>query len=567
MTVSWIITEGALFDYSYSWTGHGNAAMFANSQSVRVTTSFFFGPTTYSTDQTTTGTLYTSTIRTSQTTAKTTTTAFVTDLPSVWVEYPEEALIYATRPSASWNNAASTIATFAASTTATITRTTQVTTSLLSTTSAATFLEPVPYIPAGLGWGYSGFCPTVYAWTSAAGWQQEEISDSATRPVTEAQLAFSGRATVYPHDEYYQVASASGNSGFSFATATWQSQALSWTRQTTTAATSSRASGGGASPITRSTQTYTKSIHTTQSSSALFLANDTHRQLTINGSNVPNTLTQSVWWASTELVQTTYADDSTTRGGSTTTTKAASTVATRGDSPLIAGASAQIAALSFFEGPRRLRGVLQFGKYNQFATHNAGFATNTTQAGGAAISHASQSFVLPPQSFSTAMLQRGITAPIPNQTRSRTSSNSTTSWSLGAGALTITTSSTNSTTFGTTTSSYDLAVDSNTLWTSGSSGLDVQGFTQTYYLAYLAAGGGFPTQSFFKGGGLFTATQGTNEFTGSALTGGSAVTAIAPLPHFEARFFPLLLTPDQPIGTSNFYFPAGLQTLGFPLTA
>lgn len=562
MIVSWVITNGALFDWSYS-SSNLEGTISANSDIISGT-DIFASPSTFTITKQP-HTLYTSTIATRTTSAKISTTSFVITAPEGLEELYDE--IYETRLSASWNSSDSSIATFAASTTATVTRTTQVTTSVLSTESTSTFLAPVTYWPRAIGgafgWDFGAFCPTVYAWTSAAGWQQEEISDSATRPVTEAELAFSGRATVYPIDEYYQVASASGNSGFSFETATWQSQTLSWTRQTTTAATSTRHSGGGASQITRSTQTYTKSIHTTQSSSALFLANDTHRQLTINGSNVPNTLTQSVWWASTELVQTTYADGSTTRGGSTTTTKAVSTVATRGDYPIVAGAAAQVPALSFFAGPKRLRKVLQFGKYNQFATHNAGFAANTTQAGGAAISHANQSFVLPPQSFATAMFQRGITAPLPNQTRSRTSSNSTTSWSMGAGALTITTSSTNSTTFGSTTSSYALDVDSNTLWTSGSSGLDVQGFTQTYYLAYLAAGGGFPTQSFFAGGGLFTATQGTNEFTASDAIGGSAVTAIAPLPHFEARFTGV----DQPIGTSNFYFPDGLETLGFPLTA
>jgi hypothetical protein len=566
MTVSWIITEGALFDYSYSWTGGGNAAMFANSQSVRVTTSFFFGPTTYSTDQTTTGTLYTSTIRTSQTTAKTTTTAFVTDLPSVWVEYPEEALIYATRPSASWNNAASSIATFAASTTATVTRTTQVTTSILSTASASTFLEPVPYIPAGLGWGYSGFCPTVYAWSSAAGWQNEEVFETASQPVTNAELSFSGQVTVYPPTGNFQPPSAGGNSGFSFISATLQNQSLTWTRQTTTAATSTRASGGGAAAITRTTQTYTKSIHTTQSSSSAFLAVHTHRQATINGVTIPNTLTQSSWHASTQLVATTFADSKTTHGGSTTTTRLVSTVVTVDATPLIAGASAEVPSVSFMVRSPTLRGVLQFGKYQQFLTHNAGYATNTTQPGGAVLSHAAQSFVLPPQSFSTVMLQRGITAPAPNQTRSRTSSNSTTSWSLGFGKLTITTSSTNSATFGTTTSSYALAVDSDTLWTSSSNGLDLEGFTQSYYLAYLAAGGNPPTESFFAGGGAFTATQGTSEFTGSTVSAGSNVTAFAPLPHFEARTKdPFAILP--PIATSAFYFTPGIQTIGFPLTA
>jgi hypothetical protein len=209
---------------------------------------------------------------------------------------------------------------------------------------------------------------------------------------------------------------------------------------------------------------------------------------------------------------------------------------------------------------------LQFGKYQQFLTHNAGYATNTTQPGGAVLSHAAQSFVLPLQSFSTVMLQRGITAPAPNQTRSRTSSNSTTSWSLGFGKLTITTSSTNSSTFGTTTSSYALAVDSNTLWTSSSSALDVQGFSQTYYLAYLAAGGNLPTESFFAGGGAFTATQGTSQFTGSTVSAGSNVTAFAPLPHFEARTKdPFAILP--PISTSALFFLPNIQTVGFPLTA
>ena len=279
--------------------------------------------------------------------------------------------------------------------------------------------------------------------------------------------------------------------------------------------------------------------------------------------NIANTLTQPSWWQSTELLATTFADSKTTRNGSTTTTKLASTAATVDAHPLIANAAGRVPAAPFFYGNYRLRSALQFGKYQQFATHDAGFATNTTQAGGAAMSHADQSFVLPPQSFATAMLQRGITAPIPNQTRSRTSSNSTTSWSLGVGALTITTSSTNSSTFGSTTSSYSLAVDSNTLWTSSSSGLDVQGFTQTYYLAYLAAGGSLPTQSFFAGGGAFTATQGSSEFTGSSVSVGTGVTAFAPLPHFEARTLPL----DRPLATSAFYFPPGIQTVGFPLTA
>jgi hypothetical protein len=551
MTASWTITEGAVWDWTYSsFAGNGNTpgdnTVFGNTSSAQtVRVEGTGGPTsltTFTEEASETGTFYTSTIITTETTIRTTTQTI-----------DEGEGIFATVPSASWDADESSIDIFEASVAATASISISTESNILTTVSAGTYLKPLDiplWIDApGVGDNFL-YAPTVYAWTSAAGYSQPTATDETSLPSV-AELSYSGQATAFPPPDIFQIPSTSLYQSTGV-TETWQSESLTWTRQTQTATTLTRAVAGA--PITRSTQEYQTTLNTTRTSSGVFVVTHAYNQ-----GNVDDTISWASWWQSTALAETIYIDSNQTLTGSTTTTVLVSSAAKTFLNRLDENQAGQQPLAPFERSFSALRGVLSRGSYSHFYTGNAGFATNPTQEPQAALSHAAQSFVLPAQSFQTVLLQRGVTAPRPNQTRSSTSSNSTTLWSLGFSALTLTTISSNQTTTESTTSSYALSAAGPTLWSSSSRSIGSTVFT--------AAGGAYPSNSFFAGGGLFTATAGASEFTGTAITAGTNATAFQALPHFvpeTGNASVVTVAPLLPTVAEGFL---GLRKLGFPLTA
>jgi hypothetical protein len=446
---------------------------------------------------------------------------------------------------------------------------------VLSTQSAGTYLAPFPppvsafqffgLIPPTewLGMDRSpAYAPTVVAWSSAAGYTHPlaQSTDTATSLPSAAIMAFSGQITLPPASGVYNVANVDENEyedpDYGPTSEIYQSEPITWTEQAYAESTLTiPVIEFPIVEITRSTATVVENVATTITSSSIFESIRFFQSTgTANGlitSSCPS------WWESTLTTAATYVDVTATRGGSSTTTKLTS--------------SSYSSTVSLFDDDfqgqlplekvaNKKRGELQFGNYSHFYTQNAGAALNTTQEGRAVISDAGQSFPIPPQSFSTALLQRGVTAPMPFQTRSTTSSNSTTSWSLGFTALTITTLSSNSTTRRSTTSSYDLSAGGPTIWASSSRFIDES-------TAFAAAGGHYATNSTFVGGGLFTATANGSEFTGSVVSVGTDASAFQPLPHFV----PVLGEPSVATFAPAIQIVAGgalnLSRIGWPLTA
>lgn len=548
MIVTWTITESAVWDWTYSSfesnAGGLNNTVQGNSLTAATTSVTDTGAGTELTvlydSASDTGTYYTSTTSEVATTIRTTTTSYDTD-----------AGISQNIFSASYDPAASQIVTFHEPTTATVTASSNVSSTVLSTASSGTYLKPLGFpIWLDVDLGDDAYAPTVVAWSSAAGYSQPAATNATSLPGT-ATLAFAGQTTLYPATDMFQIPSATDGGSPTSITETWQSQTITWTRSTQTAATFT----GEllyAPAITNDTETYQSTVYSTRTTSSVFLKQHTYRDF-----SVPATSSWPSWWESTTLAASTFVDSESTVSGHGTTTVLVSSAAKSSINILQENQAGQQPLAAFETSVSLLRGALGFGAYSHFYSQNAGYALNATQSAGAAISPASQSFPLPAQSFATVLLQRGVSAPLPFQTRSSTSSNSTTSWSLGATALTITTSSTNSTTYGSTSSSYALSVAPPTLWTSSSRAIQSTSYT--------AAGGNYGNNSLFVAGGLFTATEGTSEFTATAITAGTNATAVQPLPHFSPELgAPSAATYQQGVSTSAV---GGLPVVAFPLTA
>lgn len=555
MIVTWTITEGAVWDWTYSsFTGAGTdigdmtvSGDTSYAETIRVVSKDMGTDpptTTLTTDVTAadqTSTFYTSTVVTLETTIRTTSTVF--DEENGWFQ---------NRPSASYNEEASAIVVFDQPTTAVSTTQSLAFTELLSTISAGTYIKPLD-LPAWLdvNVGDGAYAPTVAAWSSAVGFSQPVVNNTTYLPSV-AVLQFSGRTTVFPFAETFQIPSATDDGDPTTVTQTWQSAAITWTEQVQTATTLTRAAAG--SPITRSLQSYTALINSSRTSSSVFARLFTYKAATANFNK-----SWSSWWTSTTLTNHTYVVANLTTAGFTSTTRRVSSAATTFIN-LLGENKAGKQPLAVFEmSSSALRGNLQFGNYSHFYTQNAGLALEPAQEGRAALSDAGQAFPLPPQSFSTVFLQRGVTAPGPFQTRSRTSSNSTTSWSLGMSALTVATRSSNSTTQGGDSATYGLSAVGPTIWSASSQAIGGG--------AHTVAGGHYATNSLFVGGGLFTATSGSNEFTGTHVTVGTGATAFQPLPHFVPEIgYASVQTLATPVPTSEVGF-FGVRTLGYPLTA
>lgn len=550
MIVTWTITEGAVWDWTYSSfasnLGALNNTVEGNTLTAKTISVTDTGGSTQLTtlyaSASETGTYYTSTTSEVATTVRTTTTTF-----------DVENGIFAEVLSASYDINASTIVTFYESTSATMTTASDVSSTVLSTVSDGTYLKPLNVVSwADIPFEFGEYCPTVVAWSSAAGYSQPSATNATSLPSAVA-LAFSGQTTIYPVADIFQIPSATDDGSPTGVTETWQSEAITWTRSTQTAATFT----GEllfAPAITNATESYQDTVLSTRTSSAWFVKQETYESY-----GVPATASWSSWWQSTVLTDQTFVASDSTVAGSTTTTIFVSSAMRTFVNILAPNQSAQQPLAAFEVSKSALRGTLRFGSYSHFYTQNAGYALYATELPGVVLSDAGESFPLPAQSFATVLLQRGVSAPLPFQTRSRTSVNRTTSWSLGATALTITTSSTDSTTSSSTSSIYALRVASPTLWTSSSRAIQSTSYT--------AAGGNYATNSLFVGGGLFTATEGTSEFTATAVNAGTNATAFQPLPHFFPEVGrPSVATLSLPVMTNSIGV-LGLRTIGFPLTA
>ena len=566
MIVTWTITEGANWDWTFSTetTFEGEGWSYADSASLVMVLDPLDGTDveTFTFTRTRTATFYTSTLSEVETSIRTTTTSF-----------NEGANIFAETTSASVNTGNGQIVVFSLPTTQTVTTHSAITSTVLSTKSAGTYLEPFPppvsaflvgTIESNWVWGnggYQAYVPTVVAWSSAAGYTHPlaQSTDTATSLPSAASMAFSGQITLLPASGVYNLVIVDENEyedpDYGPTSEIYQSEAITWTEQAyTESVLTTLADGLPIGEITQSTRAVVQQVATTITESAIF---ESIRYFQSTGT-ASGLITSSVpsWWDSTLTIAATYVDVTATRSGKSITTKLtsssySSTVSLRDDdSP---------GQLPLEKVANKKRGELQFGNYSHFYTQNAGAALNTTQEGRAVISDAGQSFSLPPQPFSTALLQRGVTAPLPFQTRSRASSNSTISWSLGFTALTITTLSTNSTTSGSATSSYALSAAGPTIWASTSRFIDES-------TDFTAAGGRYATNSAFVGGGLFTATANGSEFTGSVVSVGTNASAFQPLPHFV----PVLGEPSVATFAPALHVVGGafgLSSIGFPLTA
>lgn len=550
MVVSWTLTEGAVWDWSYSSsTGNGSTfghnTVYGNTATASTISISDTGDGTYRTTLTdeasVTGTYYTSSIVTTETTIKTTTESF-----------EESEGIAATIRSASWDADASSIATFASNVSATITASIFTESSVLSTVSAGTYLRPLDLpIWLDVNVGDAAYAPTVYAWTSAAAFLQPAATN-ATSVATGVPIANSGQFTVYPVSDIFTIPSAT-NYDPTGVDQTWQSATLTWTRQTQSNATLTRDVLSGA-PVTRSTEEYQSLVASTRTSSSVF-----EKTFSYDDAQLGETTSWASWWSSTTLTDVTFLVQNGTVAGSTTSTMLVSSAGKTFINILGESQSGQQPLAAFEVSSSALRGSLAFGSYTHFYTGHSGYALNSSQDGAAALSDAGQSFLLPPQSFSTASIQRGVTIPMPFQTRSKTSQSSTTKWSLAASALTMTTETSNSTTSGSTSSSYALSAAGPTVWSTSSRQINQSN-------TFTAAGGSYPSDSLFVGGGLFSATQGTSEFTGTAVTAGTKVTAFSPLPYLTPATGPQSL---QTVNTAQALTGAGfwLQRLAAPLTA
>jgi len=552
MVVSWTLTESAVWDWSYS-SSTGNGSIFGHNTvygNTSTASTIFISDTGAGTYRTTltdaasvTGTYYTSSIVTTETTIKTTTESF-----------EESEGITSTIRSASWDSGASSIATFASNVSATITASIFTESSVLSTVSSGTYLKPLG-LPvwvdaAGVADDYL-YAPTAYAWTSAAAFLQPAATN-ATSVATGVPIANSGQFTVYPVSDIFTIPSAT-NYDPTGVDETWQSATLTWTRQTQSNATLTGDVLSGA-PVTRSTEEYQSLVASTRTSSSVFA-----RTFAYNDAGFGETSSWSSWWSSTTLTDATFLVQNQTVAGSTTSTVPVSSAAKVYVNLLDENQSGQQPLAPFQFSESGLHGSLVFGGYSHIFTGHSGYVLNSSQDGAAALSDAGQSFLLPAQSFSTASIQRGVSAPFPLQTRSSTAASATTKWSLGASAVTMTTQTSNSSTSGSTSSSYALGTAGPTVWSTSSRQINQSN-------TFTAAGGSYPSDSLFVGGGLFSATQGTSEFTGTAVTAGTEVTAFSPLPYLTPATGPQSL---QTVNTAQALTGVGfgLPRLAAPLTA
>jgi len=318
MVVSWTLTESAVWDWSYS-SSTGNGSIFGHNTvygNTSTASTIFISDTGAGTYRTTltdapsvTGTYYTSSIVTTETTIKTTTESF-----------EESEGIAATIRSASWDAGASSIATFASNVSATITASIFTESSVLSTVSSGTYLSPLDLpIWLDVNVGDGAYAPTVYAWVSEAAFSQPSATN-VTSVATGASIANSGQFTVYPVSENFTIPSAT-NYDPTVVDETWQSATLTWTQQTQSNATLTRDVLVGA-PLTRGTETYQSLVASTRTSSSVF-----EKTFSYDDAQLGETTSWASWWSSTTLTDVTFLVQNGTVAGSTTSTVPVSSAA------------------------------------------------------------------------------------------------------------------------------------------------------------------------------------------------------------------------------------------------
>ena len=550
MTASWTITENAVWQWTYSSLAgegdlYGDNTVYgdtATAVTIRVddTGEGTFLTTDYTqADQE--GTYATSTIAATATTVRTTKTEFDT-----------ENGISTSTSSASYNSDLSSIVTFSLPTTATISASIETMSSVLTTTAGGTYLRPID-LPAWLdvNVGDAVYAPTVVLWSSAAGYRQPTAINASSLPSV-VSLGFSGQKTIYPDARVFQIPSFT-SFAVTFTEQTWQSLPATWTRQAETDVTLTQ-SVASKHVITGETETYETRAHTTRTTSSNFLFVFSYHAAPAAAMD-----TWSSFWTSTTLTASTFTASNETIRGSGTTTLLVSSVASTYVNDLQENQAGQQPLAAFEMSRESLRGFLTVGSYSHFTSQNIGRAIKATQQPAAVFSHDGNSFPLPGVPFATALWQPGVTAPVPSQTRLVSNSSGTTIWSLGVSRLSVIERTSNTSTQGASTSTYAFNSSGPSQWSTSSRSLAQYAFT--------AAGGQYASNSFFDGGGFFSATRGTSEFTGTDVTVGSAVTAFQPLPYFAPQI--------GPAGVSTFQGPLltsasgalGLRTLAFPLTA
>lgn len=554
MTISWTITDSAAWDYTLT-SSYANIPGAATSGSysensggaTQTITSFGSNSVVVSTlsTATATGTYSTSTTATEQVYKRTTTTFFETE---------GEEPYYQETTSASYNAEASSIETYTLASTATITSQVTDAATVLALTSAGTYIRPLKF---------EQHVPTVYAWSSTPGWTAPTVSDASA-----ASMAFSGMVTKHPQSGQTTVGLIYESFGPapSSVTETWQSTTLTWTKTTTTSVESTGVSSPAFYSLTQPTETLSRSIVSTQTTSSVFSNIHTYETATAPVSPVAQ---RSLWWASTVLEPRTFAFSNTTVSGSSSTTSLTSSWEKllpfyRMENEGLPSASGQEGAITagvvaFFGAPISSAKTLAHGRVTAFNTAYAGFALGSSFNGAAGLS-ANQSFERPPLRFSTVSIQEGVGIPLPFQSRSASSSNSTTLWSLGLVSLSMTTRATDSNSTSSTTQTYELKTASPTIWQGTYSSVSES-------KSYFAAGGDYPEESFAHVGGLVSATVGTSQYTSNgSVSVGASVTAFAPLPHFRDTASVIV-----PVATSavfaNSRLVANLPILDAPLTA
>lgn len=517
MQISWTVTDGAQSDYTltYSHFTFGGPVVSHSENSSKIRRTTFIGTNEIAEAIAPSGTYSTTSTREAQVMALSTFTLFDTDA--------EEPLFVETT-SASWNATDSSIEIYTLPTTLTTGANGETTAKEIYLKSEATFLQP-----------FSAAYPTVWAWHEVAGYSVPNASEASA-----AQLSLSGQYTETVPAGDLSVSLKSWNGSVdtrATVTETWLSTTLTWTRtEIATGQSTTTAVGNQSIELTFGTQAQGFLPASTKSTSAAFFRTHTY----ISG----QTTTVSNFWSSTALTAATYAVGQTTITGSTTTTLLVSSSAKQNIDILIgnvnsfggfAGSATVPSAILLFR-PNLVSGrQLVRNSFASYATANAGHALSATQAPAVALSHADNSFELPPAPlwFNKVSWQKGVFAFIPGQTRSTSSESSSTYWSLGHSKVSMTTRTRNETTSGQTTSTYGLSTTPPTAWSAAGTSA-TPGLTGSAAGAVFAVGGNYPTQSFVAAGGVVSATCGTSTYTTSGtISVSSAVTAFYPLPFFR----------------------------------
>lgn len=553
MMAQWTVTENAAWDYTITYSyidpAAGNKISYSAISSIANMSVIDLPENTIATVYQTTAqqsTYYTTDTRTVGVSIISTETVFVTD--------PEDPF-FSELTSASWNDEFNTIDIYTIPTTLTVGVFGLGERKEIYLKSFGTYLHPLPlfYIPS----------PTVYEWKSCAGYSVPTNSD-----VNNTYPSYDGRYTLYPDSKTIQASIFCNPSAK--LTETLYSESLTWTEQINSAiqTTSAAPLQNQSIDLTFSTATGLVNVNTTITTSSYFIKSYTYGNA--------QTHTFSEFFNKAVLAATTFAIGRTTTSGSTTVSSFLSSSVKKEIDMY-----SYIVLISNFDGgvtypigflETQITGrKLTYGSFSSYAAANAGHALLATEEGGVALSHVGDSFELPPAPFwfEKASWQNGVFAIIPFETRSYSSENSSTYWSLGPSQISITTKTKNSETTEQTSSVYSIKTVEPTAWSASSTSAIFKFTDQRRHNSTLAfpVGGNYPTHTCVTAGGLVSATCGSSSFsTSGTIDISNDITAFSPLPFF------IPITSQNPIETYQNTIPikyGGFQlpTMGGILTA